>query len=139
MSTDPALPQTQRMGAYGICINEGGEILLSRYAPPEATWSLPGGGVEHGEHPEDAVVRELREETGYLVSVDRLLKVESEVWDLPDVLVHSVNFIFLTSVIGGELTFEVEGSSDRAAWVPLSQVPELERKVFLDRALAYLG
>jgi 8-oxo-dGTP diphosphatase len=41
-------------------------------------WMLPGGGVEHGEHPEETVVRELREETGYHVTVGALLEVGSD-------------------------------------------------------------
>ncbi len=44
-------------------------------------WGLPGGGLEYGEHPEKAVVREVWEETGLTVCIDKLLLVNS--W-LPD-------------------------------------------------------
>ena len=40
-------------------------------------WGLPGGGLEYGEHPEEAVVREVREETGLNVSIEKLLLIDS--------------------------------------------------------------
>ena len=58
--------RTQRLGAYAVVI-VGDRILLTRISPagyPAGTWTLPGGGVDHGESPHDAVVRELYEETG---------------------------------------------------------------------------
>lgn len=128
----------QRMGAYGICVKEG-TILLSRYAPPDGRWVLPGGGVDHGEHPETAVVREVSEEAGYDVRVDRLLGVESSIWTTSDqVSIHSVRFLYVVEVLGGDLAFEVDGSSDMAAWIPLSDVPGLSHTSIVDQALARL-
>ncbi len=65
--TDPPAAPWIRVGAYAIVTDESSRILLCRIAPgyPAAgMWTLPGGGVDHGEHPDDAVLRELREETG---------------------------------------------------------------------------
>ena len=127
------------MGAYGICIREG-TILLSRYTPPDGRWVLPGGGVDHGEHPETAVVREIFEETGYEVRVDRLLAVESATWTTSDLVsIHSVNFRYVVEVLGGDLAFEVGGSSYMAAWIPLSDVPGLSHTPIVDHALARLS
>ncbi len=57
-----------------VIFNEKKQILLvrltyQRYHP----WGLPGGGLDYGEQPADAVVRELFEETGFTVSVERFL------------------------------------------------------------------
>jgi len=59
--------------AGGIVFDDERRILLVlRAKPPSArTWSIPGGKCEPGEAPRDAVVRELAEETGLLVSVER--------------------------------------------------------------------
>lgn len=130
----------QRMGAYGVCINQSGAILLSRYAPPDGRWVLPGGGVDHGEHPETAVVREVFEETGYDVRVERLLAVESGTWTTSDLVsIHSVNFLYIVDMVGGSLASEVDGSSDLAGWIRLSDLPGLSHTPIVDHALTRLG
>ena len=56
----------QRIGAYAVIVRDD-QILLSRLAPrltKSELWTLPGGGVDHGEDPRAAVVREVHEETG---------------------------------------------------------------------------
>ena len=58
------------MAAYAVILRERGgrvEILLSRLAPRVSRselWTLPGGGVDHGEDPRDALIREVQEEAG---------------------------------------------------------------------------
>ncbi len=56
-------------------VRSGDRVLLVRRARPplEGYWGLPGGGVELGETVEDAVVREVKEETGLDVNVRRYL------------------------------------------------------------------
>jgi 8-oxo-dGTP diphosphatase len=57
------MKQVSRLGTYGILIHEG-KILLTRKTkgPYEGLWDLPGGGIEFGEAPEEALKRELLEE-----------------------------------------------------------------------------
>lgn len=66
-------------------------------------WGPPGGGVEHGEHPDGAVVREVREETGVDVKVVRLLGVHTNVWHPRggDVQIHAVNLVYEAKAVGG--------------------------------------
>ncbi|MGN6472231.1 MAG: NUDIX domain-containing protein [Mycobacteriales bacterium] len=77
--------------------NAHGQLLLVRRGRPPAqgTWSLPGGRVEPGESPADAAVREVREETGLDVEVERLLVTVPVL----GYLVHD----FAASVTGGAL------------------------------------
>jgi 8-oxo-dGTP diphosphatase len=72
------LPQVQRVAAYAVILRvatdpaSGWEILLSRLSDTlthSPLWTLPGGGLDHGEDPRSAVVREVYEETGLSVTV----------------------------------------------------------------------
>ena len=73
------LPKRQRVAAYAVIIRDG-RILLSRLSPTitsEELWTLPGGGLDHGEDPRDAVIREIYEETGLHAVVGETARVYS--------------------------------------------------------------
>ncbi|GAB3295878.1 NUDIX domain-containing protein [Epidermidibacterium keratini] len=63
----------QRVGAYGVLTREyagARQLLLTRISPWDygaGMWTLPGGGIDHGEHPDDGVRREFEEETSLRV------------------------------------------------------------------------
>lgn len=61
----------------GAVVFRGDDILVIRRGKPpfEGQWSIPGGGLEHGEALEDAVIREVREETGLEIKVLGLLNI----------------------------------------------------------------
>lgn len=111
----------RRVGAYGICRDESGRVLLARNSPLSefpGLWTLPGGGVEQGEHPDDAVVREFGEETGLEVRVDGLNTVTADVFRLPGGdLEHTDRIIYDVSVLGGTLQNEAEGTTELVEWV----------------------
>jgi mutator protein MutT len=63
----------------GVCIvNDKGEILLQKRSDNEELWGFPGGAVELGESIEEAMLREVKEETGLDVKVDGLIGVYSK-------------------------------------------------------------
>lgn len=128
-----------RVAAYALCVRDG-QILLSRWVGPDGKrWTLPGGGIDHGEDPYEAVIREVDEETGYSIEVRRLLGVHTvrRLFDRPDgeIDFHGLRIIYEARVTGGELRFEVGGSSDMAAWFDLDAVAELHRSDQVDVAL----
>lgn len=127
--TDPS--RTQRLGAYAVALTNG-RMLLTRISSngyPPGMWTLPGGGVDHGESPHDAMVRELYEETG--------LKARSSVLaDVHDVHVvdlgrndqyedyHGVHLLYVVDV-DADASLEIKdvgGTTDRVEWVPVEQI-----------------
>ncbi len=98
-------------------------LLVERGNPPLAGyWSLPGGGVETGERLEDAVVREIAEETGLDVSVDSIATVFERI--MPDQTgaceYHYVLIDFYCTVKGGEL--RPGDDSKRAEWFDIDSL-----------------
>jgi 8-oxo-dGTP diphosphatase len=130
-----------RLAAYAVVVDARRRVLLALWnevEPPK--WTMPGGGVEFAETVEEAVVRELREETGYEVRVGRLLGVHSHAFPPGAGATRSrpfksVRLIFAATIIGGELTREVDGTTDEARWFDLADVPGLDRVPIVDIAL----
>ena len=115
-----------RIGAYAVCVRDGA-VLLARWIGSEPPrWTLPGGGLDHGEDPRDGAIREVEEETGYRVELRQLLTVESFRWLLDraegPVDHQAICVIYTAEVVGGELRDEIGGSTDTAAWIPLESV-----------------
>ena len=105
-------------------------MLLSRIAPgatvsSDGMWTLPGGGLEFGEDPRDAALRELAEETGLAGEITDLADVDSWSGPIGAVDYHAIRIIYRVRVTGGDLANEVGGSSDLARWVPLTELAGL--------------
>lgn len=88
-------------------------------------WTLPGGGIEFGEKPEDTVVREVQEETGLIVRPRDLAAVDSLASENQLQFFHNIRIIYQTELLGGELRFEQEGSTDFCQWLTLEEASDL--------------
>ena len=130
-----------RIGAYGLVLQRQ-RLLLCRISPsvPEwaGWWTLPGGGVEFGEHPEGAMIREVREETGLVVRAAGLAGLDSLVVPGADPAVHSLRILYFTEVLEGALRNEVDGSTDLCEWHPLESVRMLPIVGLVETALDLL-
>jgi 8-oxo-dGTP diphosphatase len=121
-----AAPRLQRIAAYNVCVDHESRLLLCRLSAITelpGSWTLPGGGIDFGEHPEAGALRELTEETGLVGRIVELLAVDSirraardrSTGDV-EVDYHAVRVIYRTEIIGGELRDETDESTDQAAW-----------------------
>lgn len=66
------------VGVTGIIFNEKNEILLFKHTYRSHSWSLPGGYLKSGEHPREALEREIKEESGLVICVDEPLKTRTD-------------------------------------------------------------
>lgn len=118
-----------RIRAAAIIIDHGHILLIYRSRRGKAYWVFPGGGVESGETAEQAVVREVREETSCVVDVSKLLYRET----FPD---GGENHYYLCGYISGEPRLDL-GAIEQTVmaqdadqvyapqWVPLETLPSL--------------
>lgn len=120
--------RVQRLAAYAVCVRDGRVLLarLSERTSNPGVWTLPGGGIEHGEEPRQAVIREFREETGLAVEVGPLLDVDS-LHVVPgdgSIDYHSVRLVFAGWVGSTEppRVLEIDGSTAASGWIDLTDV-----------------
>ena len=102
------------VGAFAIVLDSDERVLLCHRTDRDA-WNLPGGRVEQGESPWDAVIREVEEEVGIVVRIDRLIGIYS-VPKKNDLVLN-----FRCSVVDGAL--RVSAEADEIQWFPRDGIP----------------
>ena len=133
------LEPLRRIAAYAHCTDPDGRVLLVRAAPGTGTpgvWSLPGGGVDHGEHPHRTVAREVAGETGLAVQTDQVMRVLSDLRALPHrrLALHTDRLIYQATVVGAS-DQEPNGTVDQAGWLPVIEAAGLPLRPFTAAAL----
>ena len=123
-----SLPRRQRVAAYAVVLRERAgavEVLLSRLAARISRtelWTLPGGGLDHGEDPRAALVREIHEETGLSAEVGETAHVYSahlprtsrENLDLPS-MIDPVNSLHVAVAAIGAVLLSGSAPTDATA------------------------
>ncbi|MGG7451585.1 NUDIX hydrolase [Plantibacter auratus] len=135
-----------RVAAYAVIVDERGMLLSHWNESGHSGWTLPGGGIDPGEDPADAAVREVFEETGYHAELDDLIGVDSQVVPVERRLnttatgpLHTLRIVYRAHLTGGTLTYEADGSTDYAAWYPLEEVGSLDRVSLVDVGRRFAG
>ena len=96
-----------RMAVAALVFDEQGRILLFKHTYRKLDWGIPAGGLEYGEQPKDAVVREFFEETGMTIEVRRLLLAESSRH------FHHISLVYLCEIVAGAFRESYEISEIR--------------------------
>lgn len=134
-----------RISAYAVITDDQKRMLLPHWMEQGfgSGWTMPGGGIDPGEDPADAVVREVFEESGYRVHVTELLGIDNLV--IPGdrrtptsgregIPLQNLRIVYRARIIGGELTVEQDGSTDDVAWFTPAEIDSLDRVSLVDTA-----
>jgi 8-oxo-dGTP pyrophosphatase MutT (NUDIX family) len=138
MPAEESPPRRQRVAAYAL-LQRDDEVLLTRMSSRTripGRWTLPGGGIDHGEDPKQALVREVYEETGLHIHPGLVADVHSSHFTGPrsDGLVedyHGIHLIFVSQLLPESVgvephVTELDGSTDLARWIPRAEALGLD-------------
>ena len=114
--------KSPKLTVDGVVLSDDKILLIKRKNDPfRGKWALPGGFVEYGEKVEDAVLREIYEETGLKTSIIKNFGVYSD--PNRDPRGHTVSIVYLLDIIGGNLTGGDDASD--AKFFKLDELPDL--------------
>jgi 8-oxo-dGTP pyrophosphatase MutT (NUDIX family) len=142
----------QRLAAYAIVLSDRG-LLATEFSERTAvpgSWGLPGGGIDAGENPSQAVIREAVEETGQHIEIAHLLDIQTDHWigRSPSGVVedfHAVRIIYAATCPAptDPVVNDVGGTTASTRWVPLHAWQRMPwaagTRALLDRHLVRLA
>lgn len=107
------------MIAEAIIIQNNAVLMVKQYVERgDIVWNFPGGGIEEGESPEQACIREVKEETGIDIRLQRLLYERDG------------KFSFIGEVVGGELYLDNDNQDNldiiEIAWIPFIELEKFD-------------
>ena len=125
---------TPKLDVRAAVFDADGQVLLVRERI-DGGWTLPGGWADVGESLAEGAVREVREESGYVVEVDRLLGLyDRERWGHPPLPLFTLKAVLACRLLGGEAAVSIE--TDGVGWFDRAMVPPLSEGRCSPRLLA---
>jgi 8-oxo-dGTP diphosphatase len=114
--------KSPKLTTDGVILKDGKILLIKRKNEPfKGKWALPGGFIEYGEKVEDAVIREVREETGLITKIKEIIGIYSD--PNRDPRGHTVTIVFLLDIISGKI--DAKDDADSAKFFYLNKLPDL--------------
>ncbi len=114
------------VGVGAVIVNREGRVFLAKRGREARNekykWEFPGGSVEFGERLEEALVREVREEYGFEIEVEKLLDVVDHI--IPDEHQHWVSPTFLCAHRSGTPHIREPHKCEEIGWFAVDRIPE---------------
>lgn len=107
---------------YGLIYHSSKEQVLM-VKNVGADWTLPGGAVEKGESLEQAIIREVKEETNLDVQVEHIVAVNEAFFEQKGV--QPLFITFMVKMIGGEININYKTEIDEVKWVDIETANSL--------------
>ncbi|MET4563542.1 NUDIX domain-containing protein [Lysinibacillus parviboronicapiens] len=113
-----------KVGVGAVILDENNRILLvlRKKSPESGYWSLPGGKVDYMETIENAVIREIKEELGVDIEIERLVCVTNHIVQSEDV--HYVAPTFIAHITNGKVHNKEPHALEQVQWFPIDDIPE---------------
>jgi 8-oxo-dGTP pyrophosphatase MutT (NUDIX family) len=133
----------RRAAAYVLLRDDDGRILLTRFHlpghPDTGQWTMPGGGMEWGEHPLETATRELEEETGLTADLGAVVTIYSRWFTAEEsargVAGHVIGIVYEGAGPRGELRDDFSDTTDAAGWFTLDEARALPHVGLVDACL----
>ena len=113
-----------RAPVAALIFNEQGQVLLFKHTYRKFEWGIPAGGLEYGEQPDKAILREFFEETGMQIEIERLLLAESSRED------RNISIVYLCRIVSGSFQ-----ESNEISEMKYFDVNDLPRMLFAEKDL----
>ncbi|WP_194291584.1 NUDIX hydrolase [Cumulibacter manganitolerans] len=109
-----------------VLVRDGSFLAIKRAREPwRGYWDIPGGFCDSGEHPEEAAVREIREETGIDVQIVGLAGIYLDVYPFQGDVISILNLYYAATAPEDAEPRLVDAEASEVAWLPISDHPPL--------------
>ena len=124
------------VGVHALILNEQNKVLITRRSAAEnympLLWDIPGGSVDMGETVEEALVREVKEETKLNILPIKPIYVHTELSHLPSA--QLIQIVYKCDYLGGDITLDTE-EHDEFQWVEYADMGKFDCIAFLEGLL----
>ncbi|HXS14987.1 MAG TPA: NUDIX hydrolase [Candidatus Saccharimonadales bacterium] len=133
------MKQFQQACVSGFILNNKGEVLMVKRADNDdflpGLWEMPGGGTDFGEHPIQALKREIKEEVGVDVEVGKVCFVDDYFMEKDDEKIHRVELFYKCKLKNNDTEVRLSHEHSAYKWLSEENLKSLEMTAYMTKAV----